>query len=206
MALRDRVLANQRWYHAFKQALRADTTMRTMVVDHIRPQTGDRVLDVGCGDGDIRRLLGEVDYTGVDTNENYLRVARGLEDRSTRFVSANVTDLARLGFSEFDLAIAVGLLHHLSDEESDNLLSGLSKVLRQGGRLITLDPVFTPDQRTIARVLAALDRGRHVREAKGYCGLVESHFAVRSVVTRHDLIWFPYSHCIIESESLPANT
>jgi len=203
MALRDRLLANQQWYHAFKQAIRADGAMRAVVDEHIGPRPGERLLDVGCGDGDIRPYLGEVDYVGIDANEDYLRVARDREDDSTRFIAADVTDLAELGVTDFDVAIAIGLLHHLSSDQVDSLLEAIAGVLRPGGRVITVDPVFDPTQRTTARVAAALDRGRYVRDAEGYRGLVSQHLDVDYVRVRHDLLWLPYSHCITRSVVAP---
>jgi SAM-dependent methyltransferase len=199
MALRDRLLANRQWYHAFKQAIRADRTMQTMVNDHIKPTPGERLLDIGCGDGDIRPLLGAVDYVGIDANEDYLRAARKQESPTTRFIVADVADLADLGVKDFDVAIAVGLLHHLSDEQANALLSALGTALKPGGRLVTFDPVFDAAQRTTARLLAALDRGRYVRDAEGYRRLLIPHLCVGSVRVRHDLLWFPYSHCVTES-------
>jgi cyclopropane fatty-acyl-phospholipid synthase-like methyltransferase len=157
------------------------------------------VLDVGCGDGDIRPLLGDVDYTGVDLNTDYLRVASASADERTRFVHADVSALGGLGLGPFDCAIAVGLLHHLSDSECDSLLAAVHDTLAPGGRLVTIDPVFTPDQRTTARVLAALDRGRHVREVSGYTRLIDQQFEVKESVVRQDLLPFPYSHALIEA-------
>jgi hypothetical protein len=66
-----------------------------------------------------------------------------------------------------------------------------------------MDPVFDPDQRTTARVLAALDRGRHVRDRGGYERLVGSSLRVERVTIRHDLLAMPYSHCILESRRDP---
>ena len=199
MAVRDRLLAHQVWYHAFKEVIGADTSMKKIVQEHVAPVSGERLLDVGCGDGDIRPLLGDVDYVGVDANEDYLRVARARTDPHTRFIAADVTELAGLGVKDFDVAIAVGLLHHLSTDQVQTLLGALAEVVRPGGRLITVDPVFDPEQRTTARVLASLDRGRYVRDAEGYRVLVDRNFEVTQVRVRHDLLWIPYSHCVTES-------
>jgi SAM-dependent methyltransferase len=110
-----------------------------------------------------------------------------------------VAELPDLRVGQFDIAIAIGLLHHISDESADVLLRGVRDVLTPGGRLVTLDPVFSPDQKTSARVLAALDRGRHVRDEGGYVRLVAKHLTVSRHVVLHDLLWIPYSHCAIEA-------
>lgn len=199
--LRDSLLADAGWYHRWKRLIRANRAMTVIAEEYIAASPGDKVLDVGCGDGDTRATLGDVDYTGIDLNEDYLRVAGSHSDGSTRFINANVAELAGLGLGPFDVAIGVGLLHHLCDDEVSGLLSGIAAALRPGGRLVTVDPVFDPAQRTTARVLAALDRGRYVRDAGGYQRLVGEHLSVIRAEVRHDLLVMPYSHCIIESKA-----
>ena len=200
--LRDSLLARTAWYHGWKQLLRADSVMARMVDDYIRPVPGSTVLDVGCGDGDIRPLLGPVDYTGIDANEDYLRNAREQEDESTRFWAADVADLPGMGLGPYDLVIAVGLLHHIDDASAASVLDGVAAALRPGGRFVSIDTAFTPDQRTTARVLAALDRGRHVREPGGYQALIGPRLRLCSTIVRHDLLWVPFTHCVVEATTL----
>ncbi len=203
--LRDSMLARASWYRRWKQLLRADAVMAKIVAEHIRPVPGSVVLDVGCGNGDIRPLLGAVDYTGIDANEDYLHEARAQEDESTRFVAGDVSDLPGMGLGPYDLVIAVGLLHHVDDTSAAALLDGVATALRAGGRFVSVDPAFTPDQRTSARVLAALDRGRHVREPDGYQTLIGAALQLDRTVVRHDLLWLPYTHCIVEASRADAD-
>jgi cyclopropane fatty-acyl-phospholipid synthase-like methyltransferase len=196
--LRDGLLRQARWYRNFKTLIRAEHATEVMACEYIRPRPGERVLDVGCGDGDIRPHLADVDYTGVDLNDDYLKVAERQSDEHTRFLRADVAALAGLGLGPYDCAIAVGLLHHLDDDQCLSLLEAVHDALVPGGRLLTFDPVFTPTQRTTARVLAALDRGRHVRDAGGYERLCTRFFTVTRHEIRNDLLPFPYSHAIFE--------
>jgi len=183
--------------------IRADRAQQMLVSDHLRPRSGDQVLDVGCGDGRVRALLGDVNYVGVDLNHDYLEAAKRISTSDTRFVHANVASLVNLGLGPFDLGLALGLHHHLDDESVIRLIRDVAGALRPGGRYVSVDPVFAPDGRTTARVLAALDRGRYVRDETGYRRLFEdSPFELESVQIRHDLLPFPYSHCIIEARRL----
>lgn len=198
--LRDTLLKDARWYGRFLDLIRADRAQSRLVADHIRPRPGDSVLDVGCGDARIRPLLGDVDYVGVDLNDNYLDAASELIDDHTRLLHADVASLPGLGLGPFDLAMAVGLHHHLSDDEVRSLIADVAGVVAPGGRYITLDPLFAPDSRTTARVLAALDRGRHVRDQAGYVRLFDgSPFDLEVVRVRHDLLAIPYTHLAIEA-------
>ena len=83
------------------------------------------------------------------------------------------------------------------------LLKALPGLLKPDGRFLAAEPVFHPEQRTTARVLAALDRGRFVRDQLGYEGLVAPWFKDVTSEVRHDLYWFPYSHCVVQA-SAPA--
>jgi SAM-dependent methyltransferase len=201
MAIRDRVLAHQGAYHWFKAAIGAQRTMEVIARDYVRAKPGQSLLDIGCGDGDIRPLFAGVDYTGVDFNADYIRVARRMEDDHTRFEVGDITALSgidRVSAERYDLCYAFGVLHHLSNAEADAMLRSARGLLRPGGRLITVDAVFDPDQSTVARVLAATDRGRYVRDEWGYRALLEQVFGPCDLTIRTDLLRIPYSHCITE--------
>lgn len=95
----------------------------------------DRVLDAGCGEGNIltefRRFGVEVDYYGVD-------LAVGDRDWSYR-VSA-LADLHALPFksSSFDKIICNQVLEHV--DRPDEVLGQLVRVLRPGGSLFVSVP------------------------------------------------------------------
>jgi 2-polyprenyl-3-methyl-5-hydroxy-6-metoxy-1,4-benzoquinol methylase len=171
--------------------------MQSMAVQYVQAQAGQRLLDVGCGYGDLSHHLSGVDYVGIDLNEDYIAYARRNRREGTRFEVASVTNLRKEDFGTFDCAVAVGVLHHLDDSDATSLLRALPNVLRPGGRFVAAEPVWHPEQRTTARVLAALDRGRFVRSQGGYEQLVSSWFGSTTSEIRHDLFWFPYTHCMI---------
>lgn len=173
--------------------------MHRVVTDYVHPRPGLAILDVGCGYGDLVEHVPGCRYVGVDANESYISLARRLHGGTGEFVAASVTDLAGSSLGPFDVAVAVGLLHHLSDDDASALLKALPGLLQPGGRFVAAEPVFHPDQRTTARVLAALDRGRYVRDQRGYEALVSPWFKDVTSEVRHDLFWFPYSHCVVQA-------
>jgi hypothetical protein len=57
-----------------------------------------------------------------------------------------------------------------------------------------MDPVRHPEQRWLARLLMALDRGRSIREGEGYLELVRPLFPEATGELFTDLLAVPYSH------------
>jgi 2-polyprenyl-3-methyl-5-hydroxy-6-metoxy-1,4-benzoquinol methylase len=171
--------------------------MQSMADQYIQAQPGQRLLDVGCGYGDLSHHLPGVDYVGIDVNEDYIAHARSSRREGARFEVASVTNLRKEDFGTFDCAVAIGVLHHVNDSDATSLLRALPDVLTPGGRFVAAEPVWDPDQQTTARVLAALDRGRFVRSQCAYEQLVSPWFGGTTSEIRHDLFWFPYTHCMI---------
>jgi 2-polyprenyl-3-methyl-5-hydroxy-6-metoxy-1,4-benzoquinol methylase len=197
--MREAILGSASGYRAFKVLTRGDNTMRAMAAQYIRPQPGERILDVGCGYGDLARCLHDVTYVGVDMNEHYVGFAQRRPVGGAKFVVGDVTRLSAEDYGRFDCAVLIGVLHHLNDSDVTSTLKAISEMLDPLGRLVAAEPVWDPSQRTTARVLAALDRGRHVREQARYTELVSPWFATTVSEVRHDLFWFPYSHCMISA-------
>ena len=81
------------------------------------------------------------------------------------------------------------------------MLDAARRVLRPGGRLLTLDGCLVEGQARFARVLFWADRGEHIRDQAGYEGLLRPHLpAIRSSL-RHDLLRMPYSYLIMEARA-----
>ena len=49
---------------------------RVYISEYVRPVTGEKVLDIGCGPGDILENLPDVDYLGFDINPKYVEAAQ----------------------------------------------------------------------------------------------------------------------------------
>lgn len=175
--------------------------MQTLVAQYFHVMPGERLLDVGCGTGDLTRFVPGSAYVGVDHNSAYL-VGRDVVHTSSAnptFINADLNELSSVNIGKFDIAVAVGVLHHLNDEVATNLVRAVRDKLVGGGRFVTIDPAFHPDQRANERILMALDRGRYVRHPPDYQRLIASGFDSMVTTIRHDLNPFPYTHCIIEA-------
>jgi SAM-dependent methyltransferase len=100
--------------------------------------------------------------------------------------------------ASFDLAIAVGVLHHLNDAEALQLFQMAQAALKPAGRLITLDNCYRDGQSRIARFLISKDRGQYVRASDAYRNLALSVFPEVKASIREDLLRIPYTQVILE--------
>lgn len=190
-------ILRQPWlYTTFQRMIARRDTRRILVDEYIQPQAGDRVLDIGCGPASMLPYLGEVDYTGLDLESKFIDMARARYGERAKFVEGRVEDLAEKIHSEFDIAIANGVLHHLDDGEARELFRATSQLLKPGGRLITADGVLLPRQRLIARTILSLDRGKSVRTERGYLALGTPFLHHVRTDIHSDFMRIPYDACV----------
>lgn len=185
-------------YNLWSHLLGAPAARADFISTYLKVNANDHVLDIGCGTGTMFEALPEgIRYTGFDLSEAYIREAREKHGNAADFVHASVGEAPDLPQSEFDIAIATGVLHHLDDTEAIELFRLAADSLKPGGRLITSDPVYIDGQSKIAKFIISRDRGQNVRTRDAYIQLAEEVFGSVSVDIRHDRIRIPYTHIIL---------
>lgn len=139
----------------------------------IRHDTIRRVLDVGCGPGTNARRFEGADYVGTDINEHYLAIARA--KHRGRFIQADLmtADLSELG--KFDTILVNSFLHHLPDASVQRILAQLTGLLDRHGKVHILELVL-PEKRSLARLMARLDRGKYPRSLAAWEDLFTASF------------------------------
>ena len=193
-----KVLSSATVYSLFQNLVGANRLRKCFVEQHVLAQSGDRVLDIGCGTGAILALLAEVDYTGYDPSAAYIHKAREMYfDRGVFFVGeVGSTSMAMSG--RFDIVLAMGVLHHLDDDQALQLFCTAHEVLAPGGRLISIDPVFAPGQHPLAKWMIRRDRGKNVRTESELLRIAARQFSETKAMLRSDLLRIPYTHIVLE--------
>ena len=102
------------------------------VLDLLQPQPGERILDLGCGDGVLTEKLAALDVqvVGVDSSDNMVAAtkARGLD--------ARLMDATALTFeSEFDAVFSNAVLHWIKTDP-DAAIASAYRALRRPGRFV----------------------------------------------------------------------
>jgi trans-aconitate methyltransferase len=101
------------------------------LVDLLAPRPGERILDLGCGDGALTERIAArgADVVGIDSSPDLLEAARM---RGLRVIAM---DGQALSFSrEFDGVLTNAALHWMPDAEA--VIEGVARALVPGGRFV----------------------------------------------------------------------
>src|SRR5262249_52670220 len=108
------------------------------ILEKLAPVAGERILDLGCGDGSLTERLIErgARVVGIDASPEMVAAARA------RGIDAHVMDATRLTFDhEFDAVFSNAVLHWIQNQ--DGVLAGVSRALVPGGRFVAEFGGFT---------------------------------------------------------------
>ena len=183
-------------YRLFGQLIRGRAT-EIYVSNYVKPKSGDRLLDIGCGPGDILNYLPSVDYTGFDISPEYIAAAEKRFGSRGRFFCGDVGATSQPEEGGYDIALATGVVHHLDDEVAGRLFKLAMRALRPEGRLITFDGCYESGQSSFARWMLDHDRGKFVRTQAEYRELASATFSRVEESVRNDLLRVPYTHLIL---------
>jgi hypothetical protein len=82
-------------YEFFHHLIGARRWLQRFTDEVIRPRSGDRVFDIGCGPGALLRCLPETtSYIGFDRNEAYITRARRMHGARGGFICDDVGNFA----------------------------------------------------------------------------------------------------------------
>ena len=120
--------------------------IRKVTVELAQIKLGDRVLDVGCGTGDLTMAAkalagpgGEV--FGTDASPEMIDLARRKAARAGVDVTFQIDLIENITFpdNQFDVVLSSLMMHHLPDDLKREGLAEIYRVLKPGGRLLIVD-------------------------------------------------------------------
>jgi SAM-dependent methyltransferase len=192
------------WVYTAFQSLISRPGAAERMREELYPELGSRplrVLDIGCGPAAFYKRYHDVEgveYVGIEPNADYVR------DAEQRFPgidlhAGTVPEVRENVSGRFDLVVLEGVLHHIDDATAVEALMFAGERLAPGGRIVALDPVLLDGQHPVARALARLDRGRHVRTLDGYRDLALNALPGCAVDVRSlgGQLRLPYDHSVL---------
>ena len=102
------------------------------VLDLLKPQPAERILDLGCGDGVLSEKIATLcaELVGVDSSAEMIDAAR------QRGLDARLMDATGLTFDrEFDAVFSNAALHWIKNDP-DAVVAGVRRALKPGGRFV----------------------------------------------------------------------
>jgi trans-aconitate methyltransferase len=102
------------------------------VLDLLNARPGERILDLGCGDGVLTAKIAAIgaDVVGVDSSSDMVNAAR------RNGIDAQLVDACHLDFrAEFDAVFSNAALHWMK-RDPDLVIEGVRRALKPGGRFV----------------------------------------------------------------------
>jgi 2-polyprenyl-6-hydroxyphenyl methylase / 3-demethylubiquinone-9 3-methyltransferase len=135
----------------------------------LKPLTGKRAIDVGCGAGLLAEPLARMGaaVTGVDAAAGNIAVAAAHADGQGLAIDYRCGDIGDTGFAaglgQFDLVMSMEVIEHVADPHL--FLSALAERLATGGLMILSTPNRTAASRLLlveaAERIGMVPRGTH---------------------------------------------
>lgn len=122
-----------------------DEVFTEFLTETLKPRSGNRILDVGCGEGLAEVALGrlhisQVRLVGVDLSvDNVLKASQETASHNQR-VKFAAADACRLPFKDgvFDSIYCVAVLQHVNDVEA--AVTEFARVTAPRGRVVAVEP------------------------------------------------------------------
>jgi SAM-dependent methyltransferase len=144
----------------------AQAQLQARAIGQFLPRSRDaRILEVGCGMGDLMVGLSELGYhcTGLDVSRTRIEYLRSRRGSRLRFEHAEGTHLP-FASASFDAVISIQLFEHLHPDDAGTHLREVWRVLKPGGRCLLETPNRWAGPGDVSRFFSDQPEGFHLRE------------------------------------------
>ena len=150
--------------------LGVDRPNSRMVIELAKVKPGDRVLDVGCGTGNLtltaKRFAGSNGAVyGIDAAPEMIDVARKKARRAGMDVTFEVGLIEKIPFPDatFDVVVSRLVIHHLPEDLKRLGFAEIIRVLKPGGHFLVAD--FNPPTNPVLNHITSALVGSHMMES-----------------------------------------
>jgi len=125
------------------------------IISRLDPQPGERILDIGCGDGYYSSIIAKkgAKVVGFDYSKDAIDRAKSLyHDRNIQFLHMNAEEMD-FPSESFDKAVSFCVIEHFRNDE--HVMQHLARILKPHGRF-----VFSADSLSYPKITAQ-EREKH---------------------------------------------
>jgi len=135
----------------------------------------DKILDLGCGTGELSVFFPAQNYTGIDIDPKNIKYATS--HYKGKFLVADGKDLP-FPDNSFSKILVVGVFHHLSDTDSKEVINEIKRVLKPDGKFLVMEDTKTKNP--ITTLMHRLDQGEYIRNKEDWHKLFSNEFSVEN--------------------------
>lgn len=149
--------------------------------------TRGKILDVGCGIGNLATHFSQRFYYGIDIDVSRIDYAK--KHFKGNFLLASAT---KLPFKEkfFDGILVVALFHHLDGKDVPDAIEELKRVVKKNGRVVVIEdyrPTFR--QNPLIHALYSVDFSGKFRDVSYYKTLFSRSFQLHKFYPLNSGLW-----------------
>ncbi len=133
-------------------------------------------LDFGCGTGANSYMFDQNKYLGVDVDEDRILYAKKKFPKCKFDILKN--NIIPAENNSFDFICILATIHHISDKDFKSYIEEFSRVLKQNGKLIIIEPCFLKNSFFNNWFMNFFDEGKYIRTEKEYIYLFEGKFEI----------------------------
>jgi cyclopropane fatty-acyl-phospholipid synthase-like methyltransferase len=161
---------------------------------HVRP--GSRVLDIGCHDGELFRVIGPALREGVGLDP---ALAGPLTGSNYTLHPGHFPGDAPDEAETFDAVCALAVLEHVGANERDGFAAAIARLLRAGGEAILTVPAPTVDRMLDVMIGVGILDGMEADQHHGFqIADVEPLFTKAGLaLERHEKFQFGLNHLFL---------
>jgi len=138
--------------------------------------SGNKILDIGCGTGEFAGLFSKCDYCGIDISDKYIKYAA--KKNKGNFKVMDATSL-RFSDNSFDYVLIMAILHHLDDNNVNKLLLEAKRVLKPGGKILIMEDAKVEKlENLLIKFIQKFDKGEFIRTPEQYKNIIKNFFII----------------------------
>ena len=143
----DKYMHHATFWSRLEKKIQSDFICRPQALELAGDVTQRKIVDVGCGDGYVSRLLANADarVVGIDISQTLIKLAQLTEFELNQGIQYHIADATKplthiVPAKSQNLAFSICVAPHLSYVEMTMMLRNISTILKDDGQLIFAVP------------------------------------------------------------------